>query len=174
MLKKSMITTFAVVFLSFACARNASAYTFGDTWTFDRCPKCGKYYKHTGVDYMAKAGKKVYLNKGGKILKVHKDSNGWKWCVVVQSGSSTFVVWHLDNVLVQEGKTYYGPMIPVGYVADLQGKSANHVHVGQRNAPYDSTVSMAGALPACDHKPGGYPQFPAGFVFPESYVITIP
>ena len=173
---KSMRIFGALVVLSisvFVLTQTAAAYTFGDNWAWNKCSTCGKLYKHTGIDLLASAGQKVYLNAGGKVLKVHKDSSGWKWCVVVQSGSSTYVVWHLDNVLVKEGVTYYGPMIPIGYVANLEGKSVNHVHVGRRNASYDSKVSMAGALPACNHKPGGYPQFPGGFVYPDYRVVTI-
>jgi hypothetical protein len=73
------------------------------------------------------------------------------------------VVWHLSDIpSFKSGESVKGKKI--GKVADMG--SNTHVHIGFRGASYSSLLSMKGALPNCDHKPGGLPKFPEKFATP--------
>ena len=155
----------------------AMAYEFGDNWDFGKCPKCNKVLKHVGKDIMQPAGKQVYFNRSGTVKQIFNDST-WKTCVVIESNSTTFILWHLDGAS-SDVKKYLGKYFDVnkngklylGKVAKLS--SGNHIHVGQRSSVYTNTaVSTAGALPQCDHKYKDLPKYPEKFKSPDSGLLT--
>jgi hypothetical protein len=143
----------------------SSAYAFGEDWTWAKCPKCNKYYKHTGTDIYASPGKKVYFTE--HMYFVTKGSDGvWKSYIVARDKKNTYtyVIWHLTGIpSFKSGEDLYNKFI--GYVADLT-VTKDHVHIGFRNASYNTSLSIKGALPRCNHKPQNLPQFPEKFDTP--------
>lgn len=149
-----------------------SAIAFNETWVWDKCPICGKYFKHMGNDISATPGYRVIFNNDGYYKGKIYDSN-WKNAVVItnKTNTKTWVIWHLGTVSsFKVGDSVKGKQI--GTVADLT-ITTDHVHLGQRNAPYNSSLSWKGALPSCSHKPKGLPQAPEYFVAPNNADITI-
>jgi len=125
-----------------------------------------------GNDISATKGYKVIFNKEGYYKGKIYDSN-WKYAVVIRdkSNTKTWVIWHLGSVKsFKEGDSVKGKQI--GTVADLTVTS-DHIHLGKRNSPYNSSLSWKGALPACSHKPSGLPQASEKFVAPTNSDITI-
>ena len=178
-MEKRMAIVSAAVLVITLLSGLAMAYEFGDKWAFGKCPTCNKVLIHVGKDIMQPAGKKVYFNRSGTIKQIYNDST-WKTCVVIESNSTTFVLWHLDgassDVKKNLGKYYdvnKSGKLYLGNVASLS--SGNHIHVGQRSAPYGSTstISTAGALPQCDHKYKGLPKYPEKFKCPDSDLLTL-
>ena len=176
-MKKNGVVAVMIVLAIILVSSVALAYEFGNNWDFGKCPTCGKVLKHAGKDIMAPADKKVYFNRSGIIKQVYNDPT-WKTCVVIESNSTTFILWHLNGASSQVNQ-YLGKYYDVskngklylGKVASLS--SGNHIHVGQRSAPYvNSTISTAGALPQCDHKYKGLPKYPEKFKSPDSGLIT--
>jgi hypothetical protein len=143
----------------------SSAYGFGETWTWAKCPTCGKYYKHVGTDISATKGKNVKFTQHMYFVTKGFDST-WKGWLVARDAKNTYtyVVWHLVNIpSFSSGQDIYNKFI--GNVADLT-VTTDHVHIGYRGAPYSSFLSMKGGLPNCSHKPGGLPQYPEKFDVP--------
>jgi hypothetical protein len=166
--------------MSIFIASMAFAYNFGDNWAFNWCTKCGKYFKHVGIDILKdnngktmKAGQKVTFTEDMKFRAKGSDGNWKEWLVAKDSKNTyTYVVFHLSGIpSFKQGDSLKNKFI--GYVADLSAaQTAAHVHVGYRNAPYDSKMSMKGALPACNHNKPKYssgkdlPQFKGKFDVP--------
>jgi hypothetical protein len=156
-----------LVIVGFLSIVTGNAFAFGETWTWGKCPTCGKYYKHVGTDISATKGKKVIFTEHMYYVTKGTDSSGkWKSYIVLRNASNTYtyVVWHLVNIpSFSSGQDLYNKTI--GYVADLT-VTTDHVHIGYRGAPYNSSLSIKGALPNCSHKPQGLPQYPEKFAVP--------
>lgn len=185
-MKKNGVLIVTVVMAITLISSLAIAFEFGDKWNvatkkepnLGKCSTCGKVLIHVGKDIMQPAGKKVYFNRSGTIKQIYNDST-WKTCVVVESNSTTFILWHLDGAS-SDVKKYFGKYYDVnkngklylGKVASLN--SGDHIHVGQRSASYGiiSTLSTAGALPQCTHKYKGLPKYPEKFKSPDSGLLT--
>ncbi len=137
---------------------------FGADWTFEKCG--GQWKKHCGVDLMCPAGTSVYAPFDGIVKARFMSSQGWMGCLILEHKAPgnfvfTTTLWHVD---VTCGSTVVRGQ-KVGTVANLQGKSSNHLHFGLRNAAYTETAKC-GALPVtatCDTR---YPAFPEKFVRP--------
>jgi len=172
---------FAIVILAPGVAH---AYGWGDDWkvsSSSKCKKCGKWFKHVGLDLPANKKQSVYFNRDGWVKKICKDDD-WKYGVVIEtpSGDRTYVIWHLEKPVVKEGDylgSNYGTRSnKLGKVADMG--SNTHVHLGQREKGYNKSMSPKGAVAGCDHKPKAsdgtpLPRFPEYFVYPITSVITI-
>jgi hypothetical protein len=176
-MKKSRVIIAAAVLAITLISSFAMAYEFGDKWDFGKCSTCGKVLIHVGKDIMQPAGKQVYFNRSGTIKQIYNDST-WKTCIVIESNSTTFILWHLDGAS-SDVKKYLGKFYDVnkngklylGNVAKLS--SGSHIHVGQRSASYvNASVSTAGALPQCNHKYKGLPKFPEKFKSPDQGLLT--
>jgi hypothetical protein len=125
-----------------------------------------------GNDISATPGYRVIFNNDGYFKATIYDST-WKYAVVIRdkSNTKTWVIWHLGSVLnFKDGDSVRGKQI--GTVADLT-VTTDHIHLGQHNAPYHSSLSWKGALPSCGHKPQGLPQAPEKFVAPTNSDIKI-
>lgn len=149
-----------------------SASAFNETWKWNKCGTCGAYYKHMGNDISATPGYRVFFNSDAYYKGKIYDST-WKYAVVLTNSSNTktWVIWHLGSVKsFTAGASVKGKQI--GTVADLTVTS-DHIHLGKRNATYNSSLSWKGALPSCTHKPGGLPQAPEKFTTPTNSDITI-
>jgi hypothetical protein len=148
--KKIKFPVFLVVLVLVTLFTTASvfAYGFGDNWKYNWCTKCGKQFKHVGIDYSFGAGKKVTFIADMKFRKKGSDGD-WKEYLIAESwdGKFTYVVWHLSGIPnFTVGQSLNGKFI--GNVADLTVTS-DHLHLGYRGAPYNSFISQRGALPAC-------------------------
>lgn len=141
---------------------------FGAEWKWTPATSMcdGKFKRHAGVDIggAAVAGTAVYAAYDGTVkIKFVDTTGGWKGCVVIEHSDSkgnkfTTTYWHLNysvGATVKKGEK-------IGTIADLGGKTTNHLHYGLRAAPY-SAVAQRGALPytmPCN----GDPQFPEWFL----------
>lgn len=138
------------------------ALAFGAEWVWGQCG--GKNKIHCGVDLACAAGTAIYAAYDGTVKAQFEDA-GWKGCLVIEHRTPGGVVftttyWHVKTdrswAQVKRGQK-------IGTVADLAGKSINHLHFGLRQAAY-SEVAKRGALPV---KAGcGDPAFPEKFVRP--------
>jgi hypothetical protein len=164
----------AVSMLVLAITFPQSSYAFGEKWTWAKCPKCNKYYTHTGTDIKATAGRKVQVIATNlKFVGSGKDGS-WQSYVVMEDSNKTYtyLVWHLSSVPgFKKGENMSGKII--GRVADLKGLTSNHLHLGFRHAGYSPSMSIKGALPSCSHKPLGLPQFPEKYETPYMKVKVL-
>jgi hypothetical protein len=149
MKKTVLFSTIVTLAFAAALAVPAWAYTFGDNWQYNWCTKCGKYFKHVGKDLSAKAGQTVTFTETMYFVTKGYDSTWKEWLVARDAKNTyTYVVWHISGIpSFKSGDNLKGKVI--GKVANLGSNS--HVHVGYRNAPYNSFLSMKGALPNCTH-----------------------
>lgn len=140
---------------------------FGDTWTFGECPT-GVYKKHAGIDLSATADEAVYAAHAGTVKAIFTGNHAqWADAIIIEDDIQpyTTVYWHVikyGNLAVNDHVTK-GQQIAT--IADLGGNT--HFHFGFRSGSYDSSFSLAGALPEedCGSSPT-YPAFPEKFIDP--------
>lgn len=143
-------------------ASRTVALAFGATWTFGECPS-GTYKKHAGTDVNATSGEDVYAAHAGVVKAIHYDAS-WAYAIIIEdsNGQFTTVYWHVNaygglavNDTVTRGQK-------IATIANLGGNT--HFHFGIRSGTYDSSLSLAGALPVASC--GGYPAYPENLLNP--------
>ena len=157
-----------------------NGFGFGGTWTYAKCPTCGKYYKHVGqdvdVNFSTASVKNVYASEQG-FVKYVGSATGWKYYVIIEhtrpgGAKATTTYWHLGSVKVKAGDFVLRNTVIGTLATSLGYGSPRHLHFGVRTAAYSSTLSSKGALPACTHKPAGLPAYPEKFVNPTTFINT--
>ena len=153
---------------------------FNATWSYGKCPTCGKFYKHIGqdvdVNFSTASAKNVVASEQG-VVKYAGYVSGWKYFVIIEhvrpGGTKvTTNYWHLGTIKVKTGDFVLRNTI-LGTVATSLGfGSPRHLHFGVRASAYNSTLSPKGALPACAHNPAGLPISPEKFVNPTTFINT--
>lgn len=137
---------------------------FGDTWTYGECPD-GVYKKHAGVDLNATTGEEVYAAHDGTVKRIFTGEHDlWADAIIIEdsTGQYTTVYWHVIKYgnLAENDQVTKGQRIAT--IADLKEKT--HFHFGFRLGSYNSSLSLAGALPV--QSCGGYPALPENFKDP--------
>lgn len=146
--------------------RGTPLLSFGDNWVYEECPT-GTYKKHVGIDLQATAGEAVYAAHTGTVKAIYAGQNGlWADAIVLESsdGQYTTVYWHIikyGNLSVND-TVIKGQQIAT--IANLG--SDTHFHFGVRVDSYDTSLSLAGALP--EESCGGYLAFPGNFINPAN------
>jgi hypothetical protein len=192
-MKKIHVTIASVAMLVTVPAK--AQFYFGDDWKVTSAPTCtaldskkknvSKYFKHVGVDYMAKAGKKVTVNTNVFFYKTHTE-NYWRSRVIActlldKSGKCdvanpknvfyTFLHMELPKTAFKAGQSLNG--VVIGTVADIP---YSHIHYSKRVGAWDSdALSFYGALPPAECVSGkqGRPNFQEKFVDPGAKIFTI-
>lgn len=138
---------------------------FGDTWIFGECPT-SVYKKHAGIDLSATEDEEVYAAHDGTVKAIYTGQHAqWADAIVIEDDNQqyTTVYWHVikyGDLAVNDHVTK-GQQIAT--VADLGTNT--HFHFGFRSGSYNSSFSLAGALPEEDC--GGYLAFPENFLDPS-------
>jgi hypothetical protein len=132
-------------------------YAFGSRWDPDNV---GRTDKHTGTDWPAQVGAKVFAAEAGKVVKVGmvgEQHPEWAEYVLIDHGAYTTCYMHINpSVSIGESPTKGNA---IGTIADIK-KWPIHLHFHVRYAPYDPSRSSKGNLTP--------DKFPEKFIDPET------